>query len=145
MAGLLSVLCMAPAVLRLVPVVLCTPQGSAPTTLGLSVRRCFRSAASLGFIARASWRRSAWVVGPSLAAVRSCRLAFSLRGYRGFALTCPVPFPLFFFPSASAPNGRFEGTACKLRLQVPRGLRPRAAPQAELQGLPQKASANPVS
>ena len=28
-------------------------------------------------------------------------------------------------------NHRFEGTACKLRLQVPRGLRPRAAPQAE--------------
>jgi len=29
------------------------------------------------------------------------------------------------------PNPRFEGTAGKLRFPVPRGLRPRAAPQAE--------------
>ena len=31
----------------------------------------------------------------------------------------------------SGPNRRFEGTACKLRLQVPRRLRRRAAPQAK--------------
>jgi hypothetical protein len=30
-----------------------------------------------------------------------------------------------------APNHRFEGTACKLRLQVPSALRAPAAPQAE--------------
>ena len=32
---------------------------------------------------------------------------------------------------SKTPNHRFEGTACKLRLQVPYGLRPPAAPQAE--------------
>jgi hypothetical protein len=36
----------------------------------------------------------------------------------------------------SWPNPRFEGTAGKQRLPVPRPLRGRAAPQAELQGLP---------
>jgi hypothetical protein len=118
-------------VLRLAPVVLGTPQRTASTTFGLSVRRCCRSAAHPGFIVRASWRRSAWVVGASSVAVRSRRLAFSLRGFRGFALTHPVPFWSFLFPSAPAPNGRFEGTAGKRCLPVPRGLRPRAAPQAK--------------
>jgi hypothetical protein len=35
-------------------------------------------------------------------------------------------------------NPRFEGTAGKHSLPVPRGLRPRAAPQAKLQGLPHR-------
>jgi hypothetical protein len=97
-------------VLRLAPAVLCTPQRTASTTLGLSVRRCFRSAASLAFNVRASWRRPARAIGTSSVAVCSRRLAFSLRGDRGFALTYSVPFWPFLFPSASAPNRRFEGT-----------------------------------
>jgi hypothetical protein len=117
-------------VLRMAPAVLCTPQLISLTSLGLLFRWYYRKAAFLASNLRASWHRSASTVGASLAAICSWRLAFWLCSTRGFALTCPVPFSLFFFPSASAPNGRFEGTACKLRLQVPYGLRPPAAPQA---------------
>jgi hypothetical protein len=117
-------------VLRQAPAVLCTPQHLSPSTLWLSFRRCYRRHALSRSTHCASWQPSAWAVGAPFLVSCSWRLAFSLRGARGFALTFPVPFPLFFFASASAPNGRFEGTAGKQGLPVPSGLRPPAAPQA---------------
>ena len=59
----------------------------------------------------------------------SLTFSFSLRALRRPSAQA-LPDRRFLSMSARA-NHRFEGTAEKLRFSVPRGLRPRAAPQAK--------------
>ena len=65
---------------------------------------------------------------PVHSSVVSCRSRFR---FRFGSLVASSAYFQTLFSLPSSPNPRFEGTACKLRLQVPRRLRRRAAPQAE--------------